>query len=277
MIATLAAFRLALSAKHVDVNLDKVSALMKLNNRLYDYFKDKGEKVTVELLILGLGYTAVTTSDGGIGISYTYFDQKTSCSLVRDYYDYEGKPAIELLEKIKSTDPIERSMALALINALYYEKALLLPEDPKNEILFEKFNVREGTNVAMVGYFRPLVKILEERKVPLEIIDVFLGLGRKETFYEKLGNWADVVFLTSTSILNNTTEKILGNVSENVKTVLLGPSTPMVGEAFEHLPVHMLAGTVPIDKGNVLKTVRHGIGTRFIHHYSKKSFWLFPG
>ena len=277
MIATLAAFRLALSAKHVDVNLDKVSALMKLNNRLYDYFKDKGEKVTVELLILGLGYTAVTTSDGGIGISYTYFDQKTSCSLVKDYFDYEGKPAIELLEKIKSTDSIERSMALALINALYYEKALLLPEDPKNEILFEKFNVREGTNVAMVGYFRPLVKILEERKVPLEIIDVFLGLGRKETFYEKLGNWADVVFLTSTSILNNTTEEILGNVSENVKTVLLGPSTPMVGEAFEHLPVHMLAGTVPIDKGNVLKAVRHGIGTRFIHHYSKKSFWLFPG
>ncbi len=172
---------------------------MKLNNRLYDYFKDKGEKVTVEMLILGLGYTAVTTSDGGIGISYTYFDQKTSCSLVRDYYDYEGKPALVLLEKIKSIDPIERSMALALVNALYYEKALLLPEDPKNEILFEQFNVREGTKVAMVG------------------------------------------------------------------------------EAFEHLPVHMLAGTVPVDKENVLKAVRHGIGTRFIHQYSKKSFWLFSG
>ncbi len=138
LIATLAAFRLALSAKHVDVNLDKVSALMKLNNRLYDYFKDKGEKVTVELLILGLGYTAVATSDGGIGIYYTYFDQKTSCSL-------------------------------------------------------------------------------------------------------------------------------------------LGTSTPMVGEAFEHLPVHMLAGSVPVDKENVLKAVRHGIGTRFIHQYSKKSFWLFSG
>ncbi len=111
----------------------------------------------------------------------------------------------------------------------------------------------------------------------MEIIDVFLGIGRKETFYEKLGNWADVVFLTSTSILNNTTEEILGNVSENVKTVLLGTSTPMVGEAFEHLPVHMLAGTVPIDNGNVLKAVRHGIGTRFIHRFSKKSFCLCYG
>ena len=250
---------------------------MKLNDRLYDLFAEKGNKINIELLILGLGYTAVTTSDGGIGISYTYFDNKTSCSLVRDYCDYEGNPALELLEKIKSTDPIERSMALALINALNYEKALLLPEDPKNEILFEEFNVHKGTKVAMVGYFRPIVEILNERKAPLNILDDFHGFGRKELFYEKLGNWADVLFLTSTSILNNTTEEILENVSENVKTVMLGPSTPMVGEAFEHLPIHMLAGTVPVDKEKVLKAVRHGIGTRFIHRYSKKSYCLCYG
>ena len=245
---------------------------MILNDRLYELFADKGQKIEVELLSLGLGYTAVTTSDGGIGISYTYFDNKTSCSLVRDYCDYEGKPALELLEKIKSTDPIARSMALALINALNYEKALLLPEDSKNEILFEEFNVHKGTKVAMVGYFRPIVEILNERKVPLNILDDFHGFGRKELFYEKLGNWADTLFLTSTSILNNTTEEILENVSEKVRTIMLGPSTPMVGEAFEHLPVHMLAGTVPVDKEKVLKAVRHGIGTRFIHRYSKKSY-----
>ncbi len=249
---------------------------MNLNNRLYDLFADKSQNVKVELLSLGLGYTAVTTSDGGIGISYTFFDEKTSCSLIRNYYDYEGKPAIELLKNIKSLDTIERSMALALVNALNYEKALLLPEDQNNKILFEKFDVRKGTNVAMVGYFGPLVKKLEKMKVPLEIIDVFRGIGRKESFFDKLRNWADVLFLTSTSILNNTTEEILSNVHEKVKAVMLGPSTPMIGEAFEHLPVLMLAGTVPVDKDKVLKAVRHGIGTRSIHRYIKKSFWLRP-
>ena len=248
---------------------------MELNSRLYNLFAEKGKKVKVELLSLGLGYTAVTTSDDGIGISYTFFDHKTSCSLIRDYYNYEGKPAIELLEKIKSADAVERSMALALINALNYEKTLLLPEDPKNEILFEEFNIGQRTKVAMVGYFRPIVKILEKRKVSLEILDDFHGLGRKELFYKKLGNWADVLFLTSTSILNNTTEEILDNVSENVKTAMLGPSTPMVGDAFEHLPIHMLGGTVPIEKEKVLQAVRHGIGTRFIHKYSKKAYLLF--
>lgn len=246
---------------------------MELNDKLYDLFVEKGQKVKIELLSMGLGFTAVTTSEDGIGVSYTYFGHKTSCTLVRTYCDYEGKPAVILLEKIKSPDPIERSMALALINALNYDRALLLPEDPENEILFKEFNVRVGTKVAMVGYFRPIVRILKEREVLVEIIDDFHGIGQKELFFEKLGNWADVLFLTSTSILNNTTEEILENVGQNVKTVILGPSTPMKGEAFEHLPVHMLAGTVPVDKDNVLKAIRHGLGTRFIHKFSRKSFW----
>ena len=246
--------------------------MIKLNNMLYNIFTGKAKNVRVETLSVGLGYTAVTTSDGGIGLSYTYFDTKNSCSLIKRYYDYEDRPAFELLKEINSTNTIRRSMALALINALNYEKALLLPEDSDNNIMFEKFGIREGTKVAMVGFFGPLINIFEKRKASLEIIDASRSLGRKESFYEKLGNWADVLFITSTSILNNTTEEILSNVSKNVKTVMLGPSTPMVGEVFRHLPVHMLAGTVPIEKEKVMKAVRHGMGTRTLQKFSRKSF-----
>ena len=54
--------------------------------------------------------------------------------------------------------------------------------------------------------------------------------------------------------------------------VMLGPSTPMVAEAFKHIPVHMLAGTVPIDKENVLKAIRHGMGTPVLQKFSRKSY-----
>jgi len=81
-----------------------------------------------------------------------------------------------------------------------------------------------------------------------------------------------VLLLTSTSILNNTTEEILQNVHQTVKTILLGPSTPMVAAAFEHLPVHMLAGTVPIDKENIIKAIRHGMGTPVLQKFSRKSY-----
>jgi uncharacterized protein (DUF4213/DUF364 family) len=250
--------------------------MMELNNRLYDLFFKQAQKVRVTLLSLGLGYTAVTTSDGGIGLSYTYFSDKKSCMVLNSRVDYEGRSADQLLEKIRSDVPIERSMALAVINALNYRAALELPEDGDNSIMFEKFKIGAGRRVAMVGYFGPLVRIFEKKGVSLEILDISRGLGRKEEFYNKLKNWAQVLLVTSTSILNNSTEEILANVGEKAETVLLGPSTPMAADAFSRLPVAMLAGTVPIDKENTLKAVRHGMGTPVLHRYSRKVYLTLP-
>ena len=251
---------------------ERISTMMTLNQTLYQLFANKAQQVTIEVLNLGLGYTAVTTSDGGIGLSYTYFGDKKSCMVLNEHIDYEAKPASLLLEKIKSDNSVERSMALALINALNYDAALTLPEDNDNNIMYDKFKIGTDSKIAMVGFFGPLARNFKEKKVPLEILDESRGLGHKKDFYHKLGNWAEVLLLTSTSILNQSTEEILENVSEKVKTVMLGPSTPMAGKAFEHLPVHMLAGTVPIDKEKTLKAVRHGMGTPVLHKFSRKSF-----
>ena len=245
---------------------------MVLNQRLYDLFKKRAREVNIEVLCLGLGYTAVTLSDGGIGLSYTHFEDKQSCMLLNKHIDYEEQPALQLLEKIKSDHPVERSMALALVNALNYQDALDFPEDKKNKIMFDHFKIDEGTRAAMVGFIGPLVDLLKQKNALVDVLDTSRDMGQKEEFYNKLGSWADVLLLTSTSILNNTTEEILQNVGQKVKTIMLGPSTPMVAAAFEHLPVDMLAGTVPIDKENVLKAIRHGMGTPVLQKFSRKSY-----
>jgi uncharacterized protein (DUF4213/DUF364 family) len=249
--------------------------MMRLNTRLYDLFSAQAQKVSVEILSLGLGYTVVTTSDGGIGLSYTYFSDKKSCMVLNSRVDYEGRSAKQLLENIRSDIPIERSMALALINALNYSTALELPDDDDNSIMFEEFKIGKGRRVAMVGYFPPLVRNFEQMGVALEVLDSSRRLGKKDEFYARLKNWAQVLLVTSTSILNNSTEEILANAGEKVKTVMLGPSTPMVADAFRHLPVHMLAGTVPIDKEKILKAIRHGMGTPVLHKHSRKVFLSF--
>ena len=258
----------------VDVRLtpeERVS-VMKLNQTLYQLFESKAQQVAIDTLCLGLGYTAVTTSEGGIGLSYTYFGDKKSCMVLNDRTDYESQPASLLLAKIKNDNSLERSMALATINALNYDAALSLPEDNDNNVMFDEFKIGRGSNIAMVGFFGPLVRNFKEKKIPLEILDESRGLGRRKDFYHKLGSWANVLLLTSTSILNQSTEEILANVSDKVKTVMLGPSTPMAAKAFEHLPVHMLAGTVPVDKEKTLKAVRHGMGTPVLHKFSRKSY-----
>jgi hypothetical protein len=245
---------------------------MDLNQRFYDTFQDQAAQVNVDILSLGLSYTAVTISTGGMGLAYTYLDNGKSCCQALDGTQYEGRPAIDMLQTILDFDPLKRSIGLALINALNHEKALTLPEDADNSLLFDMLDVRQGTRVAMVGYFGPLIKVFKDRGAVLEVIDQTRKIGDKQEFNAKLRDWADVLFLTSTSLLNQSTEEILNNVSASVRTVMLGPSTPMVPEAFAHLPVSMLAGTVPVDKENVLQAVRNGAGTRIIQRHSRKVY-----
>jgi uncharacterized protein len=245
---------------------------MKLTHKMYDHFNQKAREVEVDKVFIGLGYTAVTTTDGGIGIAYTYVNHRGCCSMNRDYRDYEGTKAIELLEKIKSSDSLQRSIGLALVNALNYRKATELPEDSSDCFWMDKFGIEGETRIAMVGFFRPLLKHFQDRRALVEILDDFQGVGKEEVFYEKLKDWAQVLVLTSTSILNNTTEDVLGHLGTGVKVVMIGPSTPLVADVFSHLPVHMLAGTLPVNKAGVLKAIRHGVGTPVIHRYSRKVY-----
>lgn len=252
-------------------------SLMIIDDKIFRLFSDVARRVTIEHINIGISYTAVTLSDGGIGLAYTYLDgmadngnEHQGCFLQNT--DYEGKKAIFLLEKIYEKHPLYRSMAMALVNALNYRQALNFPEDLYNRILFDEFLPKPGMNVAMVGFFKPMLSRFKERDANLEIIDKSHRMGNEDDFYPKLKSWADVLFLTSTTILNNTMEEILSHAGGTVKTVMLGPSTPMIPEAFDHLPIHMLAGTVPVDQDGVLKAIRNGKGTKIIHQFSRKSY-----
>ncbi|MFO7803135.1 MAG: DUF364 domain-containing protein [Desulfovermiculus sp.] len=246
---------------------------MQLDRTLYDLFEEKAYQVKVKTLCLGLAYTAVCTSDGGLGVAYTWLENGKQACLAHDTQGFfEDRLAIDLLPGILDSIPLKRSMALALINALNHEAAGNMPQDETNQNLFDKLGVERGTRVAMVGYFGPLMKAFQARGAELEIIDKARGMGNFDRFCEKLGNWAEVLFLTSTSILNQSTEEILTHTSRDVRTVMLGPSTPLVPEAFSHVPITMLAGTVPMEYNGVLQAVRNGAGTRIIQRFSRKVY-----
>ena len=228
--------------------------------------------ITVDQVTIGLGYTAVTTSQGDIGIAATGVAVKAGCSGNREVIDYEGRPAIDLLKQILRDAPMARTMALALINALNHSKVQNLPEDSDNQVLCDRFGLLSGARVAMVGYFPPLVRLLQSKNVPLAVVDDGKKMGDMATFCDRLDGWADVLLMTATSIINNTAETILSHASQGLKTVLLGPSTPMVPKAFTHLPVHMLAGTAITDREKALKIIRHAGGARMLKPVSRKVY-----
>jgi len=249
---------------------------MQLIQKLCDHCYERAQTTRVKCLSIGLGYTAAITDDGGIGIAYTYFSNKRCCAIGNGYRDYEGEWATELLAELKHPDPLHCSMGLALVNALNHREALAGADDPGNDVLMDALGIGHDTRVAMVGLFRPLVKLFSQSGAIVEVLDDFQGVGDRERFCGLLDGWAEVLLITSTSILNHTTEELLGYVGPGVKVAMLGPSTPMIADAFSHLPVHMLAGTVPLDREAVLKAVRHGAGTPVIHRFSRKVHMNLP-
>ncbi len=243
---------------------------MTLYDKLYEASISRAQETEIELIHIGISYTAVKTVDGEAGIAYTFMGDHKSCTVIKDPVDYEGKRASLLLQKIFSDELIERSVALALINALNYERAGNFRDDKGT--LLDDLGIRAGSRVSMVGYFGPVLKDLKEIGAITDVLDNNRNLGTTEEFYHNLQSSRDALILTSTSIINRTVEEILMNLPENIPSVLLGPSTPMLPEVFRDLPVTVLAGTVPEDINGVLKAIRHGKGTPVISRSCRKVY-----
>ncbi len=244
---------------------------MKIYTHMFDILRERAYATTIKTLSIGLGYTAVELDDGSLGVGYTWLDSKISCTLMKDPEDYEGKQSSFLLGKLFSENLLDRSVAIALVNALNYRNAMSFEED--KDTLLDDLNITEGSRVSMVGYFSPVVEKLKTRNVELNVFDLGKQIGTKNEFYANLRHNTDAVILTSTSVIHGSTEEVLSHVPEETQCVLLGPTTPMMPEAFAHLPITILGGTLPLDAVAVLKSIRHAKGTRDIQRASRKVYW----
>lgn len=244
---------------------------MEIYQRIHNLLETAGAEKRVKQLCVGLGYTAVLLDDGGIGIAYTWFESKTSCSLFEDPEDYEGQAAVKLLDKIFSEDALERSVGLAAANALNHAACSAMPDDENT--LLEDLGIRPGSRVSMAGYFEPVARQLETLGARLNVYDFGKGVGTSAEFYALLREGTDALIVSSTSIIHGSTEELLSHVDPGTPCVLLGPSTIMLPEAFSHLPITILGGTCPTDVDAVLKAVRHARGTRALHRASRKVYW----
>jgi hypothetical protein len=285
---------------------------MNIRQSIVNYFTDENSNKRIESVTAGLKYTAVTLEGGGMGVAYTWTGaagqpadgvpaasqsdrrENTTAAQARNtrpagtagaccpkagtfYENFEGRPAQELLERLTGEEPLHISMALALVNALNAEKAAGFDEDRgKNPALFEALGAGRGSRVAMVGYFRPIEKLLTDMGADVYIRDRAHGIGSGEELSDRLTRWADSLILTSTTIIGGAFDEILGRCPENLPVALLGPSTPMVPELFSGGSIRYAGGTVPEDAEATLRVIRQGGGTRDFQKYGKKVYAL-PG
>lgn len=243
--------------------------------RLYAAARAPSRGRSVGSVTIGLHYTAVTVDDGRLGLCYTMANFGRRCSEARRFRDLDGAPAPDLLDHVRSDDPLERSIGVALVNALNEPRAASLSrDDGRRSGVITQLGITAATRVAMVGYFPPVVARLEGVGALVSVLDRDHGMGDEARFLAALPLWPDVLILTATTILNDSFDAILGQVRHGAWVVLMGPSTPMMPEVYAGLPLHMLAGMVAVDKERVLAVVRQGGGTPALGPHCRKVFWL---
>jgi uncharacterized protein (DUF4213/DUF364 family) len=162
---------------------------------------------------------------------------------------------------------LEASIGLAALNSL-------LPVDESAWVdLNAEEEIRsrgEGKKVAVIGHF-PFVKKLREKAKELWVFER-PGRGRPDDMtsdeIERLLPQAEVVAITSTTLINHTLGHILSLTSPDACKIMLGPSTPLSPVLFDH-GMDILSGSIVVDRDRVLDCISQGANFRQVRGVRK--------
>ena len=127
-------------------------------------------------------------------------------------------------------DPVARALGLAAINAVtqhVFRRAGYEPDLAANSL--GSLQLEPGDRVGMIGFFPPLVPRVRELGLPLTVVELRAELLKEEpglsvTLDPKRLAECNKIVSTSTVLLNDTLEEILGYCRHAEELALIGPS-----------------------------------------------------
>jgi uncharacterized protein (DUF4213/DUF364 family) len=161
--------------------------------------------------------------------------------------------AAALAELSLSSRILEASIGLAAINSvLPIDESLCVDLNAEEEIRSRG----EGKKVAVIGHF-PFTKKLRRGTKELWVFEL-PGRGRPGDMtsdeINRLLPQAEVVAVTSTTLINHTLGHILSLTAPDAYKIMLGPSTPLSPVLFNH-GFDVLSGSIVVDRDRVLNCI----------------------
>ncbi len=225
------------------------------------------DKIIADVRI-GLTYTGILLDDGNAGMAMTFRNELSSGCIMRDT-PLVGSKALDLIKYADSADLLERTVAIATINAVINRQSA---DVVKGDVL-EVLELNKDDTVGMVGFFGPLVPKIRKSVKTLHIFEKMdekaPGLLPEEMAFEMLPA-CTVAIITSTTLLNRTFEKLIASAQDCRKIILTGASTPLSPSVFKEYGIHMLSGIVPTDTDSLLRIISEGGGMRSFKQYINK-------
>jgi uncharacterized protein (DUF4213/DUF364 family) len=169
--------------------------------------------------------------------------------------------ARELAQLVHSASPPEVSVGMAAINAL-----LPLHEEDWVELNAQEVIIQHGAHkhVALVGHF-PFVPSVRPQVGKLSVLELQpQGDDLPAHAAPDVIPQADVVAITSLTLLNGTFEPLVRLCRPEALVLLLGPTTPLSPLLFDY-GVDILSGSVVQEIDSVLNTIAQGGNFRQVH------------
>ena len=210
---------------------------------------------------IGLGYTIVELSDGASGVAWTPDrSPSSSCTHLKRAANMEEFNEAEMLEWLDSDSQLERTVGLALFNAINSRVERVVSKEEAISTL----NITSSDHVVMVGFFAPIVPKVKATGCQFDVLELntekpgFVDLHKGPDLLSE----CDVAIITATSIINNTVDDLLSRLSRNRAAVMLGPSTPVCPEVFKNSRITQLSGSRVMDVERVKRVISLGGGTK---------------
>lgn len=233
--------------------------------KLYDDLLNTAPDGDVLEVCVGLHWTAVVVEVDGVhccGLASTLDgDQPHGETDVPHAGELEQVSALQLARLVQSGRATQTSIGAAALNAV-------LPPEPERWVDANASEIIAGhgrdCRVALIGHF-PFAGELRGQVGHLDVLEMNPVEGEHPAgAAPELLPQADVVAITSMTLLNGTFEALRALCGPDALVLLLGPSTPLSPVLFEH-GADILSGSVVTAIEPVLRTVRQGGNFRQVH------------
>lgn len=170
-----------------------------------------------------------------------------------------GQNALQIAPLVLSTDQLETAVGMATLNALLQPDPQTLTSIDAADWLSQNSHEK---SVAVVGRFPFIVDEIEPFARQVWTFEHDPQPGEFSVAdMPKILPQADIVAITSSTIINHTLDAILALIPKTSRVMLLGPTTPLTPQLFS-LGIDLLSGIQVVNIDQCVDSVASGVSFR---------------
>ena len=213
-------------------------------------------------------FCAVELDDGSLGLSYVLLDD----ALARlrhggDGLGLAGADALALAGRYAGADSFGRALGFATANALtrcLYQRAGFVPPASRDSI--GEINPAAAEQIGMIGLFRPLLGRVLASGAQLTVVELKTELAGAAEGYRVTVDARELesctkVVSTSTLLLNDTLDRMLGHCRNARWFAMVGPSAGCLPDALFARGVTLVGGNWIQDGAGFVDALKRGAST----------------